>query len=87
MLKTMSCYGLVELRVRRRGTVSWRTPCEEVRLDVSLTSSPGEVRAPVGIELLGAWRSIESLQPSFDHGWVGRPDGPGRPLLPSVRRK
>ena len=43
MLKTMSCYGLVELRVRRRGTVIWRTPFDEVRLDVSLTSSAGEV--------------------------------------------
>jgi len=43
MLKTMSCYGFVGLRVRRRGTVSWRTPCDEVRADVSLTSSAAEV--------------------------------------------
>ena len=43
MLKTMSCYGLVELRVRRRGTVIWRIPFDEVRLDVSSTSSAGEV--------------------------------------------
>ena len=42
-LKTMSRYGLVELREGRRGTVIPRVPYDQVRLDVSLTSPAREV--------------------------------------------
>ena len=38
-LKTMSRYGLVELKKGRRGTLVPRVPYDQVRLDVSLTSS------------------------------------------------
>ena len=38
-LKTMSQYGLVELRRGGRGTVVPRVPYDQVTLDVSLTSS------------------------------------------------
>ena len=37
-LKTMSQYGLVELRRGERGTLVPRVPYDQVRLDVSLTS-------------------------------------------------
>ena len=36
-LKTMSRYGLVELKAGKRGTVVPRVPYDQVRLDVSLT--------------------------------------------------
>ena len=39
-LKTMSRYGLVELSEGERGTLVPRVPYDQVRLDVSLTSSP-----------------------------------------------
>ncbi|MDE0366732.1 MAG: helix-turn-helix domain-containing protein [Gammaproteobacteria bacterium] len=39
-LKTMSRYGLVELREGERGTLVPRAPYDQVRLDVSLTQSP-----------------------------------------------
>ena len=39
-LKTMSRYGLVELKEGERGTLVPRTPYSRVRLDVSLTQSP-----------------------------------------------
>ena len=42
-LKTMSRYGLVELTEGERGTVVPRVPYDQVRLDVSLTSSPRRV--------------------------------------------
>ena len=38
-LKTMSRYGLVELRKGERGTLIPQVPYDEVRLDVSLTSA------------------------------------------------
>ena len=38
-LKTMSRYGLVELREGRRGTVVPRVPYDRVSLDVSLTAT------------------------------------------------
>ena len=38
-LKTMSRYGLVELKQGRRGTLVPRVPYNQVRLDVSLTAS------------------------------------------------
>ena len=38
-LKTMSRYGLVELKAGKRGTVVPRVPYDQVRLDVSLTSA------------------------------------------------
>ena len=38
-LKTMSRYGLVELKTGKRGTVVPRVPYDQVRLDVSLTSA------------------------------------------------
>ena len=37
-LKTMSGYGLVELKQGRRGTLVPRVPYNQVRLDVSLTA-------------------------------------------------
>ena len=41
-LKTMSRYGLVELKEGQRGTLVPRVPYDQVRLDVALTSmSPG----------------------------------------------
>ena len=42
-LKTMSRYGLVELSEGKRGTVVPRVPYDQVRLDVSLTSSARRV--------------------------------------------
>ena len=41
-LKTMSQYGLVELRRGERGTLVPRVPYDQVRLDVSLTSAASE---------------------------------------------
>ena len=38
-LKTMSRYGLVELKTGKRGTVVPCVPYDQVRLDVSLTSA------------------------------------------------
>ena len=40
-LKTMSRYGLVELRPGARGTLVPRVPYDRVRLDVSLTGGSG----------------------------------------------
>ena len=40
-LKTMSRYGLVELKEGKRGTLVPRTPYDRVRLDISLTQPPG----------------------------------------------
>ena len=42
-LKTMSQYGLVELKVGQRGTLVPRVPYDQVSLDVSLTSAPRQV--------------------------------------------
>ena len=42
-LKTMSRYGLVELREGPRGTLIPRVVYDQVRLDLSLTSAPGRV--------------------------------------------
>ena len=42
-LKTMSRYGLVELSEGERSTLVPRVPYDQVRLDVSLTSSPQRV--------------------------------------------
>ena len=42
-LKTMSQYGLVELKEGKRGTVVPRVSYDQVRLDVSLISAPGRV--------------------------------------------
>ena len=42
-LKTMSQYGLVELRPGARGTLVPRVPYDQVRLDVSLTGTSGSV--------------------------------------------
>ena len=42
-LKTMSRYGLVELKEGQRGTLVPRVPYEQVRLDVSLTATPRQV--------------------------------------------
>ena len=42
-LKTMSQYGLVELSEGEHGTVVPRVAYDQVRLDVSLTSSPRRV--------------------------------------------
>ena len=42
-LKTMSHYGLVELTEGERGALVPRVPYDQVRLDVSLTSSPQRV--------------------------------------------
>ena len=42
-LKTMSQYGLVELRRGQRGTLMPRVPYDQVSLDVSLTSAPRHV--------------------------------------------
>ena len=42
-LKTMSRYGLVELKSGARGTLVPRTPYDRVRLDVSLTPPPGRI--------------------------------------------
>ena len=42
-LKTMSQYGLVELKAGRRGTLIPRVPYDQVSLDVSLTSTPRHV--------------------------------------------
>ena len=42
-LKTMSRYGLVELKTGKRGTLVPRVPYDHVRLDVSLTSTPRQV--------------------------------------------
>ena len=42
-LKTMSRYGLVELSEGERGTLVPRVPYDQVRLDVSLTSSSQRV--------------------------------------------
>ena len=39
-LKTMSRYGLVELKQGERGAVVPQVPYDQVRLDVSLTSGP-----------------------------------------------
>ena len=40
-LKTMSLYGLVELKAGQRGRLIPRVTYDQVRLDVSLTSAPG----------------------------------------------
>lgn len=42
-LKTMSRYGLVELKEGKRGTLVPRVPFDQVRLDVSLTSGSRQV--------------------------------------------
>lgn len=42
-LKTMSQYGLVELKAGKRGTLVPRVPYDQVRLDVSLTSTSRQV--------------------------------------------
>ena len=42
-LKTMSRYGLVELKEGARGTLVPRTPYHRVRLDVSLMQPPQQV--------------------------------------------
>ena len=42
-LKTMSRYGLVELKEGERGTLVPRVPYDQVRLDVSLTQPPRRV--------------------------------------------
>ena len=42
-LKTMSRYGLVELKEGERGTLVPRVPYDQVRLDVSLTQPPRQV--------------------------------------------
>ncbi|MCY4551804.1 MAG: helix-turn-helix domain-containing protein [Defluviicoccus sp.] len=42
-LKTMSQYGLVELKAGKRGTLVPRVPYDLVRLDVSLTSTSRQV--------------------------------------------
>ena len=42
-LKTMSLYGLVELKAGERGTLVPRVPYDQVRLDVSLTATPRQV--------------------------------------------
>ena len=42
-LKTMSRYGLVELKKGERGALVPRTPYDRVRLDVSLMQSPRRV--------------------------------------------
>ena len=42
-LKTMSQYGLVELKAGKRGTLVPRVPYDQVRLDVSLTSTRRQV--------------------------------------------
>ena len=42
-LKTMSRYGLVELKEGQRGTLMPRVPYDQVRLDVSLTAPPRQV--------------------------------------------
>ena len=42
-LKTMSQYGLVELKEGERGTVIPRVPYDRVSLDVSLTATPRQV--------------------------------------------
>ena len=42
-LKTMSRYGLVELKEGERGALVPRTPCDRVRLDVSLMQPPRQV--------------------------------------------
>ena len=42
-LKTMSRYGLVELKEGNRGTLVPRVPYDRVSLDVSLTASPRRV--------------------------------------------
>ena len=42
-LKTMSRYGLVELRDGERGTLVFRVPYDHVTLDVSLLASQGVV--------------------------------------------
>ena len=42
-LKTMSRYGLVELKEWQRGTLMPRVPYDQVRLDVSLTAPPRRV--------------------------------------------
>ena len=42
-LKTMSQYGLVELKRGQRGTLIPRVPYDQVSLDVSLTSAPRHV--------------------------------------------
>ena len=42
-LKTMSQYGLVELKEGERGTLIPRVPYDRVSLDVSLTATPRQV--------------------------------------------
>ena len=42
-LRTMSRYGLVELKEGRRGTVIPRVPYDRVNLDMPLTSTPQRV--------------------------------------------
>ena len=42
-LKTMSRYGLVELKEGERGTLIPQVPYDQVRLDVSLTQPPRQV--------------------------------------------
>ena len=42
-LKTMSQYGLVELKQGQRGTLIPRVPYDQVSLEVSLTSAPRHV--------------------------------------------
>ena len=45
-LKTMSQYGLVELRRGERGTLVPRVPYDHVRLDVPLTGAVGKGAGP-----------------------------------------
>ncbi len=42
-LKTMSQYGLVELKMGQRGTLVPRVPYDQASLDLSLTSIPRHV--------------------------------------------
>ena len=51
-LKTMSLYGLVELKAGQRGRLIPRVTYDQVRLDVSLTSAPGLVDSNRQAEIL-----------------------------------
>ena len=51
-LKTMSLYGLVELKAGQRGRLIPRVTYDQVRLDVSLTSAPGLIDGARQAEIL-----------------------------------
>ena len=51
-LKTMSLYGLVELKAGQRGRLIPRVTYDQVRLDVSLTSAPGLIDGTRQAEIL-----------------------------------